>query len=1493
MGLDPSRRLTQAVSESWGEEEGLPQSSVRSLLQTPDGYLWAGTQGGLVRFNGRQFDVFDRSNSAAFVASHGTRSLLWAEDSLWVGTSGSGLLRWDGSALVRAGLPEELSRSVISSIAAHPEGTVWAATFGDGVFVYPVGGGPIRRITAAWGLPDDYTTAISIESDGTAWLGTKSGLARIKDGQLTVWDEDDGLPSSEITSVISTSTGLISVGTKAGLRVFDGTRFTTDVAAADEEVDVQFEDRFGSRWLGTTTGGVVRLTWNGIDRYTTEHGLTHDAVAAFVEDAEGSVWIGTDGGGLNRLRPGKFESYTVLEGMASNMAYGVWVDPSNRIWVGSESDGISVIDQQETRLITTQNGLSGDNVMSIAGTSDGAVWAGTYGAGLNRISPEGDITHFSAADGLAHDVVSSIVVAPGDVLWIGTDGGVSRYADGEFYNTTVDDGLPSPYIMSLYRDSAGGIWAGTYDGGVAHIEGSQITVFDTDAGLGVNMVLDAVETAPGEIWLATYGGGLSRVQQAEVTTLTMQDGLFDDTIYGLVVDDLGQLWMTSPRGLFSVPVAELNAVANGVRERVNSTSYGRDDGLKSNEFNGGFQPAAWRGPDGRLVFPSIEGIAVISPHNVPRNTVVPPVHLEHLKVDGSTTTFHAGLVTDVTPGRVEVAFAGLSFMVPEEVQYRYMLEGYDADWTYTYEPKAVYTNLPAKQMLFRVQAANNDGLWNEIGAEIAINRPPRFWETGWFAGLCLLLILATTWLAVKLRLKAMKERQRQLEQTVAERTRDLREEKERVEEAKTVIEAQAEKLKELDRFKTKFFSNVSHEFRTPLTMIVGPLENALKGQYGDLSDALRRQSQIMLRNALRLLNLINQLMDLSKLEAGRMPLKAGAKNIVTFMQNLQLTVTALAEKKNIEMPFEAPGRDIELYFEPDKMEKVFYNLLSNALKFTPEGGRVGISIAETDDTVTVTVKDSGKGIPREQLPHVFDRFHQVEGTKSNDIEGTGIGLSLVKEMVLLHGGEVSVDSEVGEWTAFSVTLRKGTEHLQQDQIVAEITSRENNLSTVAKLAEGENLVEVEDRHWKTVNLDAPLIMVADDNPDVRSYVSEILETHGYRTVKAFDGQDGLEKARIRRPRLILSDVMMPRMDGLELCRAVKADPELKHTPIILLTARATNQSAIDGLDSGADDYLPKPFNTNELLARIANLIRGREEQQKLVVQTEELEKRVDEQVDIILSQRKNYEATILSERDRAIAASQLKQNILDNVSHEFRTPLTAIMGFAEILAETTVEEDREFVDTIRENGERLLATLDGILRLANLRSNPEFVERRRTELGTLVEEVLEDVSREHGTTGHTVQFNAGTEPAMAEINTRAVSTAVENVLENAFKFSPNGGNITVTVENVARGVQISVSDEGIGIPPDRCEDAFEPFKQVSQGLAREYGGVGIGLSVARELVEDHAGTIRLHSQVGEGTTIRIWLPLERTDLTKEESPDRPAVQPPSHRRAPDAGTSIA
>jgi len=432
----------------------------------------------------------------------------------------------------------------------------------------------------------------------------------------------------------------------------------------------------------------------------------------------------------------------------------------------------------------------------------------------------------------------------------------------------------------------------------------------------------------------------------------------------------------------------------------------------------------------------------------------------------------------------------------------------------------------------------------------------------------------------------------------------------------SIVREQADKLMEMDKIKNRFFANLSHEFRTPLALTIGPLEDALNGQFGEPGAALRKQLEVMLRNSRRLLRLINQLLDISKIESREMKLEVTTNNLHTFTSEILQAFTPYAERKHITLECESTHRHINIGFDREKMEKILNNLLSNALKFTPEHGRVKLilEVGDPSEGITIRLRDTGPGIPANKLDRIFDRFYQVDGSSTRDHEGTGIGLSLVKELVELHGGTISVKSEFGFGCEFVVSIPGKVTH-------EESTDAPNGNHRTADI-EASVLSENSAADIKSAVVDAPeTILVVDDNRDIRDYLATCLHNE-FNVLQATNGQEGLELADLHQPDLIISDIMMPVMDGYQLCRAIKNNPKLDQIPVIFLTAKASEEMKLEGLKTGADDYLAKPFSANELIARSRNLITLRRQAKELKFMNQQLEKQVHDQLEELIRNRR-------------------------------------------------------------------------------------------------------------------------------------------------------------------------------------------------------------------------------------------------------------------------------
>ncbi len=506
---------------------------------------------------------------------------------------------------------------------------------------------------------------------------------------------------------------------------------------------------------------------------------------------------------------------------------------------------------------------------------------------------------------------------------------------------------------------------------------------------------------------------------------------------------------------------------------------------------------------------------------------------------------------------ITIDYAALHYTRPEENRYRIMLENYDQDWRDAgLRRSAGYTNLSHGRYRFKVIGANCDGVWATTPATLEIFINPPWWLTWWAYTIYVLIflgILSYTWILQARRLRIKNELK--------------------------MKEFETQKLKEVDRMKSNFFANISHEFRTPLTLIKGPIEGLLSEEK---SSEKREVFNMVLKNSGRLLNLINELLDLSKLEAGKMKLCVSENDIVSFTKGLVMSFVSFAERKEIQISVESSSKKIMVYFDKEKLQKIISNLIYNALKFTHARGKINVSIAETEDKVEIEIMDSGIGIAEEELPKLFNRFYQVikEGAPAH--EGTGIGLALTKELVQMHKGTIDVESEKGKGSTFSITLRKGKDHFSEEDIILD-DNKEFDFPDIKAQVLHDEIVE---------DSGNPIVLVVEDNVDVMKFVSDILKEN-YQIITAENGNQGYEKAIDTIPDIIISDIMMPEMNGDEMCRLLKQEEKTSHIPIILLTAKASDEDKIEGLETGADDYIIKPFNEHELKVRIKNLIAQR------------------------------------------------------------------------------------------------------------------------------------------------------------------------------------------------------------------------------------------------------------------------------------------------------------
>jgi signal transduction histidine kinase/DNA-binding response OmpR family regulator len=826
-------------------------------------------------------------------------------------------------------------------------------------------------------------------------------------------------------------------------------------------------------------------------------------------------------------------------------------------------------------------------VWSLLESPRGYLWAGTYRGLYHYEIATGRSRQYrhdpADSDGLPEVEVKGVFRDREGTLWAVTENYLAKLVDparGRFvsypYNERPTAGMWT--FPSLVQTGDGNLWFGSLQGLVRF--DPRTTTFRhyrndprVPTSLGHDGVLALLRDPlqPDRIlWIGTAGGGLNRldIEAGTFSRYTTAQGLPNNVVYGVLPGDAGDLWLSTNRGL-----ARFDPGTGAVR------SFDAADGLQSNEFNSG---AAFRSASGELFFGGIYGFSHFRPEDIRDNPHRPEVvitglrRLNRREVVGDSGSILERSIVETTSLRVAAhdnvlifEFAALDYSAPGKNRYAYRMVGFNDTWIDAGDMRtAAYTNLPPGSYAFQVRGSNNDGVWNEAGTSLDIHILPPWWRTFWAYGGYLLLAGALVLGVRRYEINRIRLRQR------AEQEHQ-----------------QAEQLRELDRARSRFFANVSHEFRTPLTLTLGPLDDLHAGFHGPLAPVMAEQVELARRNAGRVLELIDQLLEVARLEVGSTPLRARQVELGTFITRLAEAFRPLAERRSIAWLVELPAEPFTVYADPAHLERILANLLSNAFKFTQAGGTVQLTLEAELAAARISVRDDGPGIAPADLPHVFDRFYRGNESAARHQPGTGIGLALARELVALHGGTLEVESEEGAGSTFTVTLLCGREHLTAEQVGdgGHLEDWSPRLPLPSALVEQPPAGEVAGSAEDGVPADVTTVLVVEDNPDLRAFIRMHLQGR-FRVVEAVDGGQGLELARRILPDLVLSDVMMPTLDGYGLCRALKEDPETDFIPVILLTARAASEDRLAGLREAADAYLTKPFQVEELTTQIDNLI---------------------------------------------------------------------------------------------------------------------------------------------------------------------------------------------------------------------------------------------------------------------------------------------------------------
>jgi ligand-binding sensor domain-containing protein/signal transduction histidine kinase len=801
--LQPGRPLREFGQRVWQTDDGLPQNTVNCILQTHDGYLWMGTEGGLARWDGATFTVFSRSTTPA-LRSDAIHALL--EDgsgTLWVGTA-DGLSRLrDGvwaTLTTRDGLPD----NQIEMLHAEARGVVWVVTASG---LAAVRKGVVHPVMRSEQAPEETVTALAGDAQGRLWIAGDLGLDRLEAGKRTRVDTHainalaqgtDGvlwvasaqglerveqarvenvpwaaaLRNTEITALLASRSGELWVGTEQGLYAWDGAklrRYTTREGLPGDAIHKIYQDREGAVWVSTERG-LARLVGDRVEALTPKEGLSAPLVLSWFEDAEGSLWLGTDAGGVTMLRDEIFTAYTAANGLPEENVHAILAAADGTVWLGTDGGGLVHMHAGRLDVFDTRNGLASNVVLSLAADAQGGLWVGTPD-GLNHMQKDGQLQRITSSEGIADDYVRSLLVGRDGSLWIGTRHGLSHWSAGRVQNYTEADGLSSDFIGALAEDAAGNLWVGTLAGLDVVLRGQSQPVHRSVAGAG-SAITALHADAQGNLWIASQGAGLRRLRGEAVFDYSSLRAM-PRNIYGFAEDDAGNLWISSDHGVYRASLQALNAYAEGRSRGVELPGYGVADGMPTSQCNSGGHPEVSRSSDGRLWFATPRGIASIDPATAAYNRVPPPVVIEQVRVDD--VEMNAARSFSVAPGHARYSFryAGLSYIAPQRVRYRYRLDGFDPAWIDAgTQRQAEYTNLRPGRYTFRVIAENNDGVWNQTGAAVSFRVQPHVYQTVWFALALLGALLLAAYAVYRLRVLQM---QAQFRAVLAERSRIARE----------------------------------------------------------------------------------------------------------------------------------------------------------------------------------------------------------------------------------------------------------------------------------------------------------------------------------------------------------------------------------------------------------------------------------------------------------------------------------------------------------------------------------------------------------------------------------------------------------------------------------------------------------------------------------------------------------------------------------------------